>query len=84
MPVAMTATPHLDRLHRTCTRAAVVGAVLAIMGAVIASLLPTPDLPLTLVIAALGVWLAAMGIWGRQKVERVRQILLESSTPDTQ
>jgi len=63
----------LDRLQRTCNRAAIVGAAVAIVGAIVAAILPSRDLPLTLVISAIGLWLVAMGLWGRRKVDRVRR-----------
>jgi hypothetical protein len=72
MPNAMTATPRLDRLQRAFTGVIAIGAFVAVVGGVVAGLLPAHDLPLTLVISALGIWLAAMGVWGRKKISRVR------------
>jgi hypothetical protein len=79
----MAALSPLDRLQRTCNRAAVVGVVVAIVGAVVAAVLPARDLPLTLVISAVGLWLVAMGLWGRRKVDRVRQNRLHKRTEAT-
>lgn len=79
----MAALSPLDRLQRTCNRAAAVGGAVAIIGAIVAAILPARDLPLTLVISAVGLWLVAMGLWGRRKVDRVRQNRLHKSSEAT-
>jgi hypothetical protein len=60
----------LQILLRTCNRAISIGFLIVLIGCVIAVVLPARDLPFTLAISVLGVWLACMGLWGRQKAAR--------------
>jgi hypothetical protein len=69
--MAKTLSP-LDRLRRTCKRTAIVGVVVAGIGAVVAAVYPSRDLPLTLTFSAAGLWLVGMGLFGVRKVDHVR------------